>query len=70
MNVFVFALKNTVDVTSLPELARRGFLKYSNSGNVTCSTCSPLVPLTKSKSDIVTMLDGGSTTTLLMKGHP
>lgn len=47
---------------SLSELGRRGVLKYSYSGIVSCSMCSPLTPLVKSNTVIVTMADDGSTT--------
>ena len=43
-------------------LARSGVLKYSYSGSVNCSMCSPLTPLVKSKTVIVTIADDGSTT--------
>ena len=62
MNVLVCALKYTVDVMSLPEVGRSGVLKYSNSGTVSCSMCSPLTPLVKSYTVIVTSADDGSTT--------
>ena len=55
---------------SLPELGRRGVLKYSKSGALSCSMFSPLTPLVKSNTVIVTMADDGSTTVWFIWGQP
>ena len=52
--VSVRSLTSTVLVTSFPELGRSGF-QYSYSPTFSCSTYSPCAPLSKSKTDMVTI---------------
>ena len=59
-----------VEIAASPELARRGVLKYSYPGIVSCSTYSPFGPVSKSYTVTATSAADGSTIGVAASSQP